>query len=77
MDFYFAADLEAASGKVKLDLRKLFLGDEPIQPLILDLIIAVASRLDKTQATSINDWYELPYGIKDIKTHKAKAIFYY
>ena len=77
VDFYFAADLEAASGKVKLDLKKLFLGDEPIQPLILDLIIAVASRLDKTQATSINDWYELPYGIKDIKTHKGKAIFYY
>ena len=77
MNFYFAADLEAASGKVKLDLKKLFLGDEPIQPLILDLIIAVAARLDKTEATSINDWYELPYRIKDIRTQNGKAIFYY
>lgn len=77
MDFYFAADLQAASGKVKFDLKELFLGDEPIQPLIIDLIIAIAARLDKAQATSINDWYELPFGIKDIKTQKGKAIFYY
>lgn len=77
MDFYFAADLQAASGKVKFDLKELFLGDEPIQPLIIDLIIAVAARLDKAQATSINDWYELPFGIKDVKTQKGKAIFYY
>ena len=77
MNFYFAADLLVADGKTKLDLKELFLEGQPIQPLILDLIIAVAARLDKTEATSINDWYELPYGIKDIKTQDGKAIFYY
>jgi hypothetical protein len=77
MDFYFSADLLVDSGKVKVDLKELFLGDEPIQPVILDLVIAVSARLNKTEATSINDWYELPYGIKDIKTHKGEAVFYY
>jgi hypothetical protein len=77
MDFYFAADLEVADGKAKLDLKELFLGDEPIQPLLLDLIIAISAKISKVEASSISDWYELPYGIKDIKTQKSLAIFYY
>jgi hypothetical protein len=77
MDFYFSADLLVDDGKVKVDLKELFLGDEPIQPSILDLVIAISARLNKTEATSINDWYELPYGIKEIKTYNGKAVFYY
>jgi hypothetical protein len=26
---------------------------------------------------SMSDWWELPYGIKDIKTERGKAAFYY
>jgi hypothetical protein len=77
MDFYFAADLLTDNAKVKLDLKELFLEDQPIQPWIIDLIIAISARISNTEASSISDWYELPYGIKDIKTQKGKAIFYY
>jgi hypothetical protein len=77
MDFYFAADVLVSSGKVKLDLKELFLEDQPIQPWIIDLIIAISARISNTEASSINDWYELPYGIKDIKTQKGIATFYY
>jgi hypothetical protein len=77
MDLYFAADIVVADGKVKLNLKEIFLGDEPIQPFIIDLIIAVSAKLSKVEASSINDWYELPYGIKDIKTRKGRAVFYY
>jgi hypothetical protein len=77
MDFYFAADLLTNNGQTKVDIQQLFLEDEPIKPLILDLVIAISARLSKTEASSINDWYELPYGIKDIKTHQGKAVFYY
>jgi hypothetical protein len=77
MDFYFAADLLTDNGKVKLDLKELFLEDEPIQPWIIDLIIAISARISNTEASSISDWYELPYGIKDIKTQKGNATFYY
>jgi len=77
MDVYFAANLLTNNGQVKIDIQKLFLGDEPIKPFILDAVIAISARLNHQEATSINDWYELPYGIKDIKTETGKATFYY
>jgi len=77
MDVYFAADLLTNNGLAKVDIQQLFLGDEPIKPLILDLVIAVSARLNNEKATSLNDWHELPYGIKDIKTEKGKATFFY
>lgn len=77
MDFYFAAGLQVMNGRARLDLKQLFLEDEPIQPIVLDLIMAISARLSNQEATSLKDWYELPYGIKDIKTQNGTAIFYY
>jgi hypothetical protein len=77
MDVYFAADLLTENGRVKIDIKELFVGDEPIQPFILDLVMAISARLRNEPATSLSDWYELPYGIKEIKTEKGKATFYY
>lgn len=77
MDVYLAADLLTNNGLAKVDIQQLFIGDEPIQPLILDLVIAISARLNNEKATSLNDWYELPFGIKDIKTEKGKATFFY
>jgi hypothetical protein len=77
MDIFFSADVLVSGGAVKIDLQRLFLGDELIPPLIIDLVIAISAKLNNQQATSINDWYELPFGIKDIKTEKGKAVFYY
>ena len=77
MDVYFAADLLTNNGLAKVDIQQLFLGDEPIKPLILDLVIAISARLNNEKATSLNDWHELPYGIQDIKTEKGKATFFY
>jgi len=77
MDVYFAADLIAENGLAKVDMKEIFLGDEPIKPMLLDLVISISARLNNQKATSINDWYELPYGIKEIKTEKGRATFYY
>lgn len=77
MDVYFAADVITQNGQAKVDMKEIFLGDEPIKPMILDLVIAISARLSDQKATSINDWYELPYGIKEIKTEKGRATFYY
>ncbi len=77
MDIFFAADLLVENGAVKVEMKKLFVDHEPIKPYILDVIIAISAALQKTEATSLDDWYELPYGIKDVKTLKGKAIFYY
>ena len=77
MEVYFAANLLTNNGQAKVDIQELFLGDEPIKPFVLDLVIAISARLNNQEATSINDWYELPYGIKEIKTEDGKATFYY
>ena len=77
MDVFFAADLITNNGQAKVDMKEIFLGDEPIKPMILDMVMAISARLRNEPATSLSDWYELPYGIKDIKTEKGKATFYY
>jgi hypothetical protein len=77
MDIYFSADLLVRNAAVKIDIKQLFLENQPVQPFLLDWIIAISAKLNKTEATSINDWYKLPYGIKDVKTEKGKAIFFY
>lgn len=77
MNLYFRGKVEVKDAKVRIALKSLFLEEQPIQPKILDLIIYVSSKIQNTEASSINDWYELPYGIKDIKTQNGKATFYY
>lgn len=77
LNFYFSADVLVSNGLVKIDVKEVFLEDEPINLQLLDMIIAISARLSGEEPTSINDWYELPYGIRDIKTQKAKAIFFY
>ncbi len=77
MNLYFGGKIEVKDGRVRLAIKDLFLEDQPVQPMVLDLIIFIASRIDKTEASSINDWYELPYGIKDVKTDIGEAAFYY
>jgi hypothetical protein len=77
MDVFFSADLITNNGQAKIDMKEIFLGDEPIKPMILDMVMAISARLRNEPATSLSDWYELPYGIKDIKTEKGKATFYY
>ncbi len=77
MDIFFSADVLISGQAVKIDLQRLFIGNEPIPPLIIDLVIAISAKLNNEQPTSINDWYELPFGIRDIKTEKGRAVFYY
>jgi len=77
MNIYFAGKVEVNNGKGRILMKKLFLEDQPIQPQVLDAIIFIASKLQNSEPTSLYDWYELPFGIKDIKTKKQQAIFFY
>ncbi len=77
MNIYFAGKVEVNNGKGRILMKKLFLEDQPIQPQVLDAIIFIASKLQNSEPTSPYDWYELPFGIKDIKTKKQQAIFFY
>jgi hypothetical protein len=77
MTFLFSGDLEIQDNMVRLNMKDLFLGNQRIQPMVLDLVIYIASKIQNTEATGIEDWYELPYGIKDIKIREGRATFYY
>lgn len=77
MIFYFGGTLEIRDGGIRLNVKDLFLGNQRIQPVVLDLVIFIASKIQNTEPSSIEDWYELPYGIKDVKTQTGRATFYY
>jgi ribosome-binding ATPase YchF (GTP1/OBG family) len=77
MTLYFGGKLEVEKRKARLNIKDLFLEDQRVKPTILDVILNIASKIQKTEVSSMNDWYELPYGIKDIKTSRRAATFYY
>ena len=77
MTLYFGGKLEVKDGMVRLVLKDLFLEDQRIDPNVLDFVIALTAKIEKYEVWSINEWYELPYGIKDIETQNHKAIFFY
>lgn len=77
MNFYLSAGLQVENGRARLDVKQIFLEGRPIPPVFLDIVIYFASRAQHQEAGSIKDWYELPFGIKDIKTRKEKAVFFY
>jgi len=77
MTLYFGGKLEVKGSLVKLALKDLFLEEQRLDPDVLDFIIALAAKIENYKVWSINDWFELPYGIKDVKTQNQKAVFYY
>lgn len=77
MTFLFSAKLETKDGKVKVNVKDLFLEGQRIQPIVIDVILMIAARIDHTEPTSIKDWYELPYGIKNIEIQRGKALLFY
>ena len=77
MSIFFSAALEIRDARVRVQMKEIFLEGQRIEPAILDLIIAIGARLSNERASSIGDWYYLPYGIKDIKTEQGMAVFYF
>jgi hypothetical protein len=77
MTFFMGGELEVKEGNVRLDMKDLFLENQRIQVSVFDLVIFIGSRLMSSEPFSMSDWWELPYGIKDIQTQQGKATFYY
>lgn len=77
MNFFMGGELEVEEGYARLNLKDLFLEDQRIQVAVFDLVIFIGSKLAGSESFNMNDWWELPYGIKNIRTHLGKATFYY
>ena len=77
MNLYFEGVFTTKNEQVRLDLRKLFLDGQRVPNFLLDMIIYVASKLGKTDAGGINDWYGLPLGVKDLRTAPGRVSINY
>lgn len=77
MTLFLGGKLEVKDGNIRLDLEDLFLGTQRIQSDVLDLVIFLGSKITGEEAFSMSDWWVLPYGIKDVRTKKGEARFYY
>jgi hypothetical protein len=77
MTFFMGGKLEIEDGNVRFNMKDLFLENQRIQIQVFELVIFIGSRLMGSDPFSMNDWWELPYGIKDIQTQQGKAKFFY
>ncbi len=77
LNFYFEATIVSREGKARLEIKRLFLEEQQVQSALLDLAISIAARLSHSKASSLNDWYELPYGLKSLETQRGQLIVTY
>ena len=77
MNVYFAGTLETEGSKVRVHMESLFLEEQRIQTALLDMIISVVSQFEKMEPVSIEDWYDLPYGIRNLETRAGELVVSY
>ena len=77
MNFYFEGNLWTKEGWAKLEVTRLFLDEQQVQPFILDWVISVAATLTNNKASSLNDWQELPFGLRKLETERERLVVTY
>jgi hypothetical protein len=77
MHLNFEAFFRAENGRIKVDLQKLFLEGQPVPIPLFDAIIAFAAKIGRSEPGSFKDWYELPYGLKNLRTEPGRVLVYY
>jgi len=77
MNLFFSGQIRIGESKAKIDINSLFLEKQRVQPLLLDLLIYFSAKLDNAEATSLGDWYELPFGLRDLKISKGSLTALY
>jgi hypothetical protein len=77
LDFDFKGVFLTRDGAARIDLISLQLNGQPVNPQVLDFVIHTAGLVYRTESSGVDDWYELPKGIKRIQVNKANAVLYY
>lgn len=76
-ELFFAANFESQSGRIRIGMDSLYLGTQRIPVVFIDTVIAVVSRLQGIEPTSLDDWYALPYGIQKLDTRQGRVIVHF
>jgi hypothetical protein len=77
MNVYFSGVIETEGPKVRVHIESLFLEEQRIQTALLDMIIYTVSQFEKMEPVSIEDWYDLPYGIRKLETRMGELVVSY
>jgi hypothetical protein len=76
-ELLFAGRFETQDGRIRITMDKLFLGAQEISPSFIDVVIAVASRLQGVEARSLKDWYDLPDGVLRLESRSGQIVIVY
>lgn len=77
LDFDLSGILQTRNGAGRIDLRTAKLHGRPVKPQVLDMVLKAVSLYYGTDPVRLDDWHELPKGIKQIQTRKGKAVLFY
>jgi len=77
MTLYFSGDLIVRDSIARMEFIELYIDEQRIMPFILDGVISLVARFSGDEPVDLRRGFELPYGIRDIRTQKGTAVFYY
>jgi len=77
LDFDFKGVVQTRNHTARLNLIALSLGGYAVKPQVLDFVLSSAAMAHHTDVGRVDDWYELPKGIKRVIIQKTKAVLYY
>lgn len=77
LDFDLAGVLHTRNGAGRIDLRTAKLHGRPVKPQVLDMVLKAVAFYYGIDPVRLDDWHELPKGIKQIQTQKGKAVLFY
>jgi hypothetical protein len=76
-NLYFSARILVQSGEAKIEFTQLFIEGQRVSMPLLDLMIATAAGLGKSDAAAIKEWVLLPYGLKNLRIDTSRVRLYY
>lgn len=77
MVLFFSAIFRIQEGQIYFEFKKVFLGSQELSVDFVSEIIKQIALAHKAPPEGLNRSYDLPFGIKDIKSRNGLAIFYY
>ena len=77
LDFYFKGLLRTKEGAGRIAFDTLHMNGQPVKPQILNMVLSTTARYYGTEPIRIDDWQELPKGVKRISVKKDRALLFY
>lgn len=74
---FFSAIFRIQDGKIYFEFKKVFLGSQELSVDFVSEMIKQIAIAHQAPPEGLNRSYDLPFGIKDIKSKNGLAIFYY